>query len=323
MNTSDTHRVKVSRVTQEAEDIRSFELRPIDGGRLPRFEAGAHVDVYIGTRYVRQYSLCNNPAEVDRYEIAVLNDRNGRGGSTALFELFVEGHELEISSPRNHFSVAADADHVLLIGGGIGITPLLSMAEQLHATDRSFELVYRSKCPEKAGFVDRITAAPWVDRTQIYLSSEHAQHPFDLGAVIASAPSGVQVYTCGPEGFVDAVKAAAGRALLPASAVHKELFTNSALGSATGDREFKVTLAQSGGTYTIPQGRSVVQVLQEEGVEVLVSCESGVCGSCVLPVLEGVPEHRDVFLTDEERASNAEFTPCCSRAVGDHLIIDL
>ena len=322
MNSSETLWVTVSQVTHEADDIRSFELRPLDGGLLPPFEAGAHVDVHIGTQYIRQYSLCNNPTERDRYEIGVLNDRTGRGGSTALFELFEVGHKVQISVPRNHFRVDPEAEHVLLIGAGIGITPLLSMAEQLHSAARSFELVYRSRCRERAGFVERINTAPWSGQAQIYLSSELVQ-PFELDTVLASAASGVQVYTCGPEGFIAAVEAAAGRALLSPSAVRKELFTNATLNTATGEREFKVTLAQSGGTYTIPVGRSVVDVLQEEGVDVLVSCESGVCGSCVVGVIDGVPEHRDVFLTDEERASNAEFTPCCSRAVGDHLTIDL
>ncbi|RZI53773.1 MAG: iron-sulfur cluster-binding domain-containing protein [Pseudonocardia sp.] len=211
----------------------------------------------------------------------------------------------------------------MLIGGGIGITPLLAMAEHLHESGIPFELLYRARTRSRAGFLDRIGDSAWRAKATVVLSDEPEYSTFCLDDYVARSPTGAHLYTCGPDGFVSAVERAATLAQFPPATVHKELFTNSSLQDPTEDREFKVTLAQSGGTYTIPCGKSVAEVLEAEGISVLVSCEQGVCGSCVVPVIDGIPDHRDVFLTDEEHEANDEFTPCCSRAVTDHMVIDL
>ncbi|MBL0423404.1 oxidoreductase [Ramlibacter sp. AW1] len=311
--------VKVQRRLAQAEGIDSFELVRVDGSPLPPFSAGSHIDVHLPNGMVRQYSLCNDQAEQHLYRIAVLRDPASRGGSVCMHEQIKEGDVITISEPRNHFPLE-HAPHTLLLAGGIGITPLLCMAQRLQTTGASFELHYSTRSPQRTAFRDEV--ANFGDRTRLHFDDGDAAQKLDLPGVLAAQPAGTRLYVCGPTGFIDFVVQTAKSKGWPADRIHLEYF-GAAPQDTSGDKEFQVRLASSGKTYTIPADTSVTDALREHGVEILVSCEQGVCGTCLTRVLEGECDHRDLYLTDEEKAANDQFTPCCSRAKGPLLVLDL
>jgi vanillate O-demethylase ferredoxin subunit len=313
--------VRVARTAREAEDICVFELVRTDGAPLPAFEAGAHIDVHVGDGVVRQYSLCNPPHERHRYQIGVLRDAASRGGSVAMHDAIEEGAVLRVSAPRNHFPLAASG-RSLLLAGGIGVTPILAMAESLAAQGAQFEMHYCARSPERAAFRERIAQAPFAAHVHYHFDSGDAAQKLDLARLLAEADADTHVYVCGPGGFIDYVVDTAKAHGLPGARVHLERFAAAAV-DTTGDTAFDVRLASSGKVVTVPPDRTVVQALASAGVEVMVSCEQGVCGTCLTRVLEGVPDHRDAYLTDEERAANDQFTPCCSRSKSRVLVLDL
>ena len=311
--------VKVLRRQQEAEGIFSYELAREDGTPLPAFSAGSHIDVHLPGGLVRQYSLCNDDQETHRYRIAVLRDPASRGGSVALHDRVKEGDTLTISVPRNHFPLVA-APHSLLLAGGIGITPLLCMAQRLAHAGHAFSLHYCTRSLARTAFAGEVAA--FGARAHLHLDDGDATQKLDLPAVLAAAPAGTHLYVCGPSGFIDFVMNTARAAGWPAERLHLEYF-GAAPQDTAGDRAFEVRLASSGKTVTVPAGQTVVQALQAQGVEVLVSCEQGVCGTCLTRVLEGECDHRDMYLTDDEKAANDQFLPCCSRARSPLLVVDL
>ncbi|HEU0306276.1 MAG TPA: PDR/VanB family oxidoreductase [Lysobacter sp.] len=305
----------------EAEDICVFELAPCDGAVLPPFDAGAHIDVHIREGLVRQYSLCNAPQQDDVYVIGVLREAASRGGSVAMHELRV-GQTLHISAPRNHFPMAQEAPSSLLFAGGIGITPLLSKAERLAEADADFHLHYCTRSRGRTAFFDRIVTSDFADRASFHFDTGQEEQKLDLDAALAAATPGTHLYVCGPAGFMDWVLAEARARGWPESRLHKEYFAAAPVQSGD-DRPFDVTIASTGATFRVAPGQTVVEVLQEHGIEIPISCEQGVCGTCLTRVLEGVPDHRDVFLTDAEKEKNDQFTPCCSRAKSSCLVLDL
>jgi vanillate O-demethylase ferredoxin subunit len=311
----------VAAKTREADGICSYELVRGDGQPLPAFEAGAHIDVHLGDSLVRQYSLCNRPGETRRYQIAVLRDPASRGGSKAMHEAIEAGSLLRISGPKNHFPLVPAA-RTLLFAGGIGVTPLLAMAEALAARDAAFEMHYCARSPARAAFAERIAASSFAGRVHFHYDDGADGQKLDLAALLAAPRADTHVYVCGPQGYIEHVLAAAKGAGWPAAQLHVEYFKAEALDTA-GDRAFEVRLASSGKLVTIPADRSVLEVLAEEGVDIPYSCGEGVCGTCLTRVLEGVPDHRDLYLLDEERAANDQFTPCCSRAKTPLLVLDL
>ncbi|MET0981480.1 MAG: PDR/VanB family oxidoreductase [Telluria sp.] len=313
--------VKVEKKTQEAQDIVSFELASADGKPLPPFSAGSHIDVHVGAGLVRQYSLCNDSTESHRYQIAVLRDPDSRGGSVAVHENVNVGDLIQISEPRNHFPLA-HAGHYLLLAGGIGVTPILCMAERLAKIGASFEMHYCSRSPERTAFRERIQAAPFADRVQLHFDNGAPGQKLELDKVLAAASPGTHIYVCGPAGFIEFVTGSARSHGWPADRVHLEYF-GAAPQDTTGDTAFEVTIASSGQRYTIPADKSVCAALLEHGIDIPISCEQGVCGTCITRVLEGTPDHRDVYFTDEEKALNDQFTPCCSRARTKLLVLDL
>ena len=315
-----TIEVRVAAKVREAEDICSFELVDLEGRPLPPFDAGAHIDVHVGAGQVRQYSLCNPPHETHRYLIGVLRDAASRGGSLALHDAVQAGSVLTIGVPRNHFALV-DAQRTLLLAGGIGVTPILAMAEALARKGATFEMHYCARSPERAAFRERIAASGFARQVQFHYDSANAAQRLDLPALLA-APGQTHLYVCGPAGFIEHVLAAARARSWPEAQLHVEYFGAVAI-DTTGDQSFDVKLASSGQVLTVPKGRSVIQVLAEQGIEVPYSCEEGVCGTCVTRVLDGVPDHRDLYLTDEEHAANDQFTPCCSRARTPLLVLDL
>lgn len=315
-----TIEVRVAAKVREADDICSYELVSIDGKPLPPFDAGAHIDVHLGGTLIRQYSLCNAPHETHRYLIGVLRDASSRGGSVAMHEAVHAGSVLSISAPKNHFPLA-DAPHTLLIAGGIGVTPMLAMAEALASTGAPFELHYCARAPERAAFRARIATSAFRRHAHFHYDSGDKAQQLDLPALLAT-PAATHLYVCGPSGFMAHVLASARQYGWPEAQLHVEYFSGAVIDS-TGDQPFEVKLASNGQVLTVPAGRSVIEVLAAHGIDLPYSCKEGVCGTCLTRVLDGVPEHRDLYLTDEEQAANDQFTPCCSRARSALLVLDL
>lgn len=313
--------VKVLRKTQEATDIASFELVRADGGALPAFSAGSHIDVQVPGGWTRQYSLCNDAGEQHRYRIAVLRDPNTRGGSAGMHQAVAEGDVLQISEPRNHFPLV-HAQRTLLFAGGIGVTPLLCMAQRLAAIGADFTMHYSARSPDRMAFRAEIEASSFADRVHLHFDDGAPEQKLQLQQVIAQPEPGTHLYVCGPTGYIDFVVQTAKSLGWPADQVHLEYF-GAAPQDTTGDRAFQVKVASSGKTYEVPANESVVQALARHGVEILVSCEQGVCGTCITRVLEGECDHRDMYFTDEEKARHDQFTPCCSRAKSAVLVLDL
>lgn len=315
-------KVRVAARTVEALDICSFELVSLDGKPLPAFSAGSHVDVAVADGITRQYSLCNDPTESHRYQIAVLRDANSRGGSAAMHERLQVGDTVEISAPKNHFPLAHDARRHLLLAGGIGVTPILCMAERLAMTGADFEMHYCTRSAERTAFRERIARSRFAPRVRFHHDDGEAAQKLDVAALFARPEPGTHLYVCGPQGFMDAVLGTARERGWLEPQLHCEYFA--AAPAPAGDRQaFEVQLASSGRIVVVPADKTVVQALTEAGVEVLTSCEQGVCGTCLTRVLEGVPDHRDLYLSAEEQAANDQFTPCCSRSRSARLVLDL
>lgn len=312
-------KAKVLRRCEEAEGIASYELVRADGGDLPPFSAGSHIDVHLPGGLVRQYSLCNDPHEASHYRIGVLRDPASRGGSVAMHDQVREGDVLDISVPRNHFALHA-APHTVLLAGGIGITPLLCMAQRLAATGASFELHACNRSLARSAFLEELRA--FGERFHLHLDDGEPAQKLDLPAVLSRAPAGSRIYVCGPAGFIDFVVSTAKARGWPADRIHLEYF-GAAPQDTTGDRAFEVRIASTGKTYAIAADQSVTEALRAQGVDILVSCEQGVCGTCLTRVLEGECEHRDMYLTDEEKTRHDQFLPCCSRARSPLLLLDL
>ncbi len=314
--------VRVASRTVEATDICSYELVSLDGKPLPSFSAGSHVDVHLPGGMVRQYSLCNDPRATHHYLIGVLRDPLSRGGSQAMHDQIKEGDKIAISVPRNHFPLAHEASHHLLLAGGIGVTPILCMAERLAVVGASFEMHYCTRSPDRTAFRSRIAASSFADRVKFHHDDGPAEQLLNIPEVVAWPKPGLHLYVCGPKGFMDAVLGAARAKGWKSDALHFEFFTADVSPTGT-EAGFQVKLASSGQLVDVPADKSVVHALADAGVEVLVSCEQGVCGTCLTRVLEGEPEHRDSYLTPEEQAANDQFTPCCSRSKSPILVLDL
>ncbi len=314
--------VVVARKQVEAQDICSYELVHPEGSALPAFTAGAHIDVQVQEGLARAYSLCNAPTESHRYLIAVLRDPASRGGSAAMHDSIRLGSRLRISVPRNHFPLVPEASHNLLLAGGIGVTPILCMAEDLARRELPFEMHYCSRTRSRTAFLERIDAAPFRERVQLHFDDGPEAQRLDIGEVLHRCPAGTHLYVCGPKGFIDAVRSQAQSAGWPDARVHFELFA-AEIQVLEGDQPFEVELARTGRTVHVPADKTVVDALRDAGIELDVSCEQGICGVCMTRVLEGVPDHRDMYLSPEDQALNDCFTPCCSRAKTSKLVLDI
>lgn len=322
MNTVAKLNVKVVSKCIEAEGIASFELVALDGQPLPAFTAGSHIDVRMPDGIVRQYSLCNDPSERHRYLIAVLKEPASRGGSRWMHEQIPVGEQIEISVPRNHFPLTEGPARSLLIAGGIGVTPLLCMGERLASIGADFVMHYCTRSPDRTAFRERMADARFAGRVRFHHDDGAERQKFDVSRVLAEAGDGYHLYVCGPKGFMDAVLGEARRQGLPEDRLHCEYF---GAGPVTADHNqaFDVQLASSGKVVRVLQNQTVVQALNAAGIEVETSCGEGVCGTCIVHVLQGIPDHRDLYFSPEEQAANDQFTPCCSRAKSPLLVLDL
>ncbi|KTT46447.1 Vanillate O-demethylase oxidoreductase [Pseudomonas oryzihabitans] len=312
----------VTAVQREAPSILAFDLARADGGPLPGFTAGAHLEVTLDDGLIRHYSLCATPEpSPSHYRIAVLLVPESRGGSQAMHRLQV-GDRLQVSEPRNLFALAPDARRTQLLAGGIGITPLLAMAEQLHQQGAHFQLRYLVRDREHAAFIPWLKARPYADRVKVHFDQQEPALRPNFQYLLGPAAPDDHLYVCGPAGFMAAVVEAAQAQGWQPGQIHREYFA--ADPAAQGEqRPFEVELARSGRCVQVPAERSVVQVLADLGIVLPVSCGQGLCGTCLTPVLAGEPEHRDLFLSAAEHAANDRFTPCCSRAKSERLVLDL
>ena len=305
----------VHALTRAATDTLLIELRhPEPGERLPQAQAGDHIDVHFD-RYIRQYSLCS-PASDGRYLICVKRETAGRGGSAALHAGLRVADTVRVSRPRSKFPLVRTR-RTLLIGAGIGITPLLAMAETLWHEGASFDLWFYASDRQQAPLIEYIASRPYSVRVHLRLSSAGQSARTVLPEELDHPSPDTHIYLCGPSGFMEYVRARALSAGWNADEqVHQEAFTLDAEASAAlseGDA-FTVRIASTGQAYPVPSGTSIADVLQSNGVDVDLSCEQGICGACLTPVLAGVPDHRDEVLSDTEHAANDQMTICCSRA---------
>lgn len=317
-----TFTVTVARKTVEALDICSFELVSADKSTLPAFSAGSHVDVCLPTGITRQYSLCNDSTESHRYLIGVLKDPASRGGSKAMHELVNEGDALQISAPKNHFALAHEAKRSLLLAGGIGITPILCMSERLAIAGEDFELHYCARSRERMAFHDRIQGSAFSSKASFHFDDGDAAQRLQIDQLLAAQQSGTHLYVCGPKGFMDAVLSKAREAGWPQDRLHYEFFAAEVVKSESDD-SFEVKVASSGRVVRVGKDVTVTQALASAGIEVPTSCEQGVCGTCLTRVLEGEPDHRDMYLSPDEQSANDQFLPCCSRSKSPRLVLDL
>lgn len=314
--------VRVARIVPMTPDVRAFELVHPWGGTLPGYAAGAHLDVHTPGGFMRPYSLARaaGPGPVVRYVIGVKREPASRGASAALHERVQEGDLLAVSTPRGSFGLQPGARH-LLLAGGIGLTPLLAMAEQLQAEGRDFALAVFARSRAHLAFADALAALG--PRVQLHLDDPSAPEKIELGPLLAEAPADGQLYLCGPAGFMQAVRRVAAH--WADDRVHAEYF---APPEGEGDRRagaaFTLHLARRGVTLPVAADQSAVEALATLGVDIPTSCEQGLCGTCVVgwDARGAVPEHRDFCLTGGERRHQVAL--CCSRvAAGGTLVIDL
>jgi vanillate O-demethylase ferredoxin subunit len=287
---------------------------------LPAFDAGAHVDVQIPGGLTRRYSLCDPPRERDHYRIAVLNDPKSRGGSRSMHERVRPGDLLEISGPHNFFPIAPGARHSVLLAGGIGITPILAMREQLQESGQSYELHYCTRTPEVTAFARRLAPDVAAGRAHLHHDGGDPRNGLDIAGLLRSPAEGTHVYYCGPAGFMKAVQEATGG--WAREAVHFEYFGVDPTvlgGAAAGGGE--VVLGRSQRTIHVPDAQTILQAVRDAGVACESSCESGLCGTCKVRYTSGRPEHNDFVLNEDERR---EFVLiCCARIAAGPLVLDL
>ncbi len=314
--------VRVVRKWQEAERIFGFELEDPAGDGLPSFQPGAHIDVHLPGGITRQYSLCGLPSESRRYHIAVQREVNSRGGSERFCATIHEGDMLGISEPRNHFPLVS-AEATLLLAGGIGITPLICMAEQLAHAGASFELHYCTQTQGRTAFRERIAASKYCNSTFFHFDDGDPSQRLDIDSVLKDPQASRHLYVCGPPGFLEFVRSRAREHAWGAGNVHFEYFAAPSNETRDETQSFELVSARSGRTVIVGKDESALDALVRMGIDVPRSCEAGVCGTCLTNVVEGTPDHRDCFLSDEERAANTLFLPCCSRSRSARLVLDV
>lgn len=310
--------VRVARRVEAATDIIALDLESADGAPLPEFEVGAHVDVYVQSGLIRQYSLTGDPADRTKYRLGILLDPNSRGGSSAIHSRFKEGRAIRIGRPRNNFPLYREAAHTILFAGGIGITPMLSMAYALEAAGMSWEMHYCGRTPDRLAFTDEL--ARFGDKVRLHIDTGPQQQHLDIQAVLAASAPDRHLYVCGPNGFMDFVVRSAEQAGWDKGCIHLERFGAEV---NTDGAPFTVVAHRSGLSVEVQPGETIAQKLAGIGIEVQVSCQSGVCGTCLTRVVDGMPDHRDLVQTDLEKASNAQITVCCSRSKTKTLVLDL
>ena len=322
MSITDTLQVRVKSVIWEADGILSFELCPMPPRKeLPAFTAGAHVDVHLPNGVLRSYSLLNSQDERQRYVIGVNKDAQSRSGSRYMHETLRAGDTLTIGCPRNNFPLDESAPLSVFIAGGIGITPLRSMIRRMQSLGKPWRLHYAARTRQSAAFVDALQALRDEPNAEVHFSfdREPGGRMLDIPGIVAGLPADAHVYCCGPLPMLDAFEAAAKA--LPPGQVHVEYFA--ARESAATEGGFTVELARTGRSVFVEAGHTILDCLEEIGIEPPYSCREGICGTCEVRVLDGIPDHRDLVLSAGEKAENTRMMICCSGAKSSKLVLDL
>jgi ferredoxin-NADP reductase len=308
--------VRLNAIRYVARDTSIYELTNVAGTPLPPYAPGAHIDLHLPNGIVRQYSLLEPEPSGESYSIAVKRDPASRGGSRSVHEELRVGQTLTISAPRNNFPLVENASHVILLAGGIGITPIWCMAQRLHKLGRSWALHYACRSRADMAFLDALAE---MGKAHFHFDDENQGKVLDVGSIVAGAPRDAHLYCCGPTPMLQAFEQAT--ASWPRAQVHVEYFTPKPQPAKKGG--FVVELARSGQEFVIPEGESILQVLLNAGVDVDYSCELGICGACEQRVLAGTPEHRDAILSEEEQAANTRVMICCAGCKSERLVLDL
>ena len=318
-------RLRVVRRVQLAERVLGLDLEAADGSVLPAYTPGAHIELRLPGGITRQYSL-HGPSDGRRYGIGVLHAEDSRGGSRAVHEHLQEGDLVQASAPRNHFALRASDAPVLLLAAGIGITPIIAMADALAREGRPFELHYVAASPQRMAFAERIRGSGYGGRARLYFHGPcAAQTPrLDIPALLGRQCGRTEVYVCGPHGFIQAAIDAAAALNWPKDRVTHERFgAVRPLANEAVDGAFEVELARSGKVIRIAPDQTIVEAMLAHGLAPDTSCEQGVCGTCLTRVLDGEPDHRDSYLTDAEKSANDQMLICCSRARSARLVLAL
>lgn len=323
MAAPETIKVFVKSVTHKAQGIHAWEFRALDESPLPPFTAGAHIDLHLANGLIRSYSLCNAQNERHRYVVAINRDAASRGGSTAIHDTLKTGDTLLISAPRNNFELVETARHTAFIAGGIGITPIYAMILRLQALGRSWELHYSARLKAMCAFREELEQLEAKKPGRVHLNFDHETggKVTDLKGLMAPLEKDVHLYCCGPVPMLEAFEAAAQQAGFPSPQVHVEYFTAKEAPAVEGG--FVIELAQSGKTLQVLPGKTILDTLLENGIEVMHSCTQGVCASCETRVLSGIPDHRDMVLSEAERAANQTMMICCSGSKSAKLVLDI
>jgi phthalate 4,5-dioxygenase reductase subunit len=310
--------LRVARAENIARDIHLFEFRDPAGGPLPEFTAGSHVSVKAPNGSLRKYSLCNDPAETDRYVIAVKRDAAGHGGSVSLVDGTREGDLVEVSEPRNAFELVEKAPAFIFIAGGIGITPIMSMVRHLAGQGMArFRLYFLTRSPEATPFLEELSAGEFKGKVTVHHDGGDPAQALDLWPILEK-PGNAHIYCCGPRPLLEAVRDMTGH--WSPSAVHFESFLDAQAQAKPEDKPFTVVLAKSGARIEVAPGLSILDAMRAAGHDAPSSCESGTCGTCRTQLLAGAADHRDLVLTEEERATQVMI--CVSRAASPEIVID-
>ncbi|MGY0056706.1 PDR/VanB family oxidoreductase [Streptomyces sp. LZ34] len=313
--------VTVTETHVETDTVKVLRLVRSDGATLAPYPAGAHIDVTGPTGITRPYSLCGPPDDTGAYTIAVKREQNSRGGSQALHDKAERGTELTIGTPRRLFGLAPEAGEHHLVAAGIGITPLLAMAYELHARGAEFRLHYVARRRAEAAFAGLLEKSAFADRVVSHFGAGRQAVARELAAALAGLPADAHVYTCGPQSFMARVRDLAALGL-PEERIHSEAFQAGTPADTGAGDGFEVEL-DTGEVFTVPPGKSIADVLEENGVPLETSCREGICGTCVLRVLEGEPDHRDHCLSAKEKAAGDQIAACVSRATSPRLVVEL
>lgn len=307
----------MARRVQIAEDTFLFELRAADGAPLPPFTAGAHLGLHVPRGMLRKYSLCNDPAERDRYEIAVKREAEGHGGSCSLVDETHLGDAITATTPHNSFDLVDGPGPFVFIAGGIGITPIMSMMRALNADGRRYKLYYLTRSRDHTAFAPELEGGEF--RGNVVLHHDHGdpQSSYDLWPVLEK-PTSAHVYCCGPRPLLEAVRDMTGH--WSKAAIHFESFIDAGAAARPNDKPFTVRLARSGERVAVAPGVSILEAMREHGHDAPSSCESGTCGTCRTTLLEGEADHRDLVLMDDEK--DTQIMICVSRARTPEIAID-